>query len=138
MPPDFRKIVFGLVIFLILVTLPLWTNLLRGTAPLEDPEISTRDVPGKDRCVREAEYMKANHMDLLNEWRETVVRDGERGFVTVDGRHFDRSLDRTCMDCHNKQEVFCDRCHNALAVSPYCWDCHIGARETKDGSTALR
>ena len=24
---------------------------------------------------------------------------------------------------------FCDRCHNYLAVSPYCWDCHVDPKE---------
>ncbi len=70
-----------------------------------------------------------NHMDLLNEWRDTVVRKGERRYVSASGRAFDMSLTRTCMSCHTSKKEFCDSCHNYLAVVPYCWDCHVEPKE---------
>ena len=31
----------------------------------------------------------------------------------------------SCMSCHANKDKFCDRCHDYLAVKPYCWDCHV-------------
>lgn len=127
---DRAKIIIGLIVFLIIMTFPIWYDQVRGVAPLPDPEIATRNVPGKDKCVASTEYMKAYHMDLLNQWRDTVVRRGERVYTAPDGRTFNMSLSKTCMDCHYNKTEFCDRCHNAMAVDPYCWNCHIEPKET--------
>jgi hypothetical protein len=72
-----------------------------------------------------AEYMRDNHMELLNIWREDVVRKGDRTFTTVSGKKFEMSLTKTCIHCHSNKTEFCDQCHNYLGVSPYCWDCHV-------------
>jgi hypothetical protein len=125
MPRDFNRIVLGLAVFLALVLTPVWTNLFRSVPPLQDPEIATRNIPGKDKCVLPSVEMKVTHMNLLNQWRDSVVRNDQRDYATADGRHFDMSLSRTCMNCHTDKAKFCDRCHNALAVNPYCWDCHV-------------
>jgi len=70
--------------------------------------------------------MRASHMDLLNQWRDDVVRVGNRDYKsTLTGKTFDMSLSRTCMDCHSNKADFCDRCHDFLSVDPYCWDCHV-------------
>ena len=71
------------------------------------------------------EYMKAEHMQLLDVWRHNVVRNGERMFVNAEGKLFNMSLSNTCLDCHSNKEEFCDRCHDYASVRPYCWDCHI-------------
>jgi len=122
------KIIGGLVIFLVLMTSPLWINAL-SDAPVAAPEV---DPPpnGSKECVEQVEYMRSFHMDLLNEWRDDVVRKETRDYVsTTNGRAFDMSLSRTCMDCHSNKADFCDRCHNFLAVTPYCWDCHVEPKE---------
>jgi hypothetical protein len=77
------------------------------------------------------EYMKMEHMQLLNEWRDTVVRDAKRIFVNSSGKEFNMSLTNTCLDCHEEKAEFCDKCHNYASVSPYCWECHIDPKETK-------
>ena len=121
---DSGKIAIGLILFVILMTFPIWYNLVIGVTEVPDPVIATKNVPGKDQCVRPVEYMKPMHMDLLNQWRDDAVRKGHRVYVAADGRKFNMSLSNTCLDCHNNKEEFCDRCHNAMAVKPYCWDCH--------------
>lgn len=87
------KIILGLIVFLFIMTFPIWYNLAseKDLSRL-DPIAATKDVPGKDRCVLPKEEMRASHMDLLNEWREIVVRRGERIHTTPDGRNFNRSL----------------------------------------------
>ena len=119
---DTGKILAGLLIFLALVTFPVWYNAVSGKSDyVPDPKIHT---PG-ERCVAPTEYMKAFHMDLLNTWRDDVVRDGDRKYVSPDGREFDKSLSRTCMDCHKSRKEFCTECHDYAGVDPYCWDCHV-------------
>ena len=122
---DAGKIIAGLVIFLVLVTSPLWYNAL-SAAPVQAPELSP-PPNGSKECVEATEYMRASHMDLLNQWRDEVVRNGPARLrrAPLNGRTFDMSLSRTCMDCHSNKAEFCDRCHTYLAVSPYCWDCHV-------------
>jgi len=126
---DTGKILGGLIIFLLLVTSPMWYNLATGkgkTGP--DPVIA----PGAgSTCVAETEYMRAYHMDLLNEWRDDVVRKGDRVWHAPDGKEYDKSLSRTCMNCHSNKTEFCDRCHDYTSVSPYCWDCHVEPGEVK-------
>jgi hypothetical protein len=125
---DTAKIGGGLVIFVVLMTSPLWYNALTA-APVEVPAL---DPPpnGSKECVEVRAYMRASHMDLLNEWRDGVVRTGQRSYVsTTNGRTFDMSLSRTCLDCHSNKAEFCDRCHTFMAVDPYCWNCHVEPKE---------
>jgi recombinational DNA repair protein (RecF pathway) len=83
----------------------------------------------EQQCVESREYMKAKHMDLLNEWKESVVREGKRIYVATDGKQYEMSLTRTCLECHWNTAKFCDRCHNYAKVEYArprfeCWDCH--------------
>ena len=74
--------------------------------------------------------MRARHMDLLDDWRDRVVREGERVYVSdLSGASHEMSLSNTCMDCHSNKAEFCDRCHDYMAVDPYCWDCHVEPKE---------
>jgi hypothetical protein len=41
------------------------------------------------------------------------------------------SLQNSCMKCHSNKKEFCDKCHNYVAVKPYCWSCHIAPKEDK-------
>jgi [DsrC]-trisulfide reductase subunit J len=119
---DGPKIITGLVIFVALATLPFWFTAASGKGgATPDPK-----APEGKECVESKEFMKAQHMDLLNEWRDDVVRNGNREYTAQkDGKKYDMSLTRTCMDCHDNKEQFCDECHNYVGVTPYCWECHI-------------
>ncbi|MFC1678988.1 sulfate reduction electron transfer complex DsrMKJOP subunit DsrJ [Elusimicrobiota bacterium] len=121
---DTGKILAGLLICIViaLVGSPVLYNAWSGkSAQAPDPKIHT---PG-EQCVAPTEYMRASHMDLLNTWRDDVVRDGNREYVSPDGREFDKSLSRTCMKCHTNRKEFCTECHDYAGVTPYCWDCHV-------------
>ncbi len=126
---DKSTIIVGLVIFLVITTFPFWYNHLKA-APVPEPKLSDKAKAAKT-CVRSTAYMKTEHMQLLNEWRNTSVRDGKRVQMNSDGRHFDMSLSNTCLDCHSEKAEFCDRCHNYASVKPYCWDCHNDPKEKK-------
>ena len=120
---DKKLIITGVIIFFIIVTFPFWYN--RGkAAPAPELELTAKAKAAKV-CVRSTEYMKAEHMQLLDVWRDSVVRRGERIYVSPTGKEYNMSLSNTCLDCHSNKADFCDRCHNYASVRPYCWDCHI-------------
>ncbi|OGO01129.1 MAG: hypothetical protein A2Y59_02120 [Chloroflexi bacterium RBG_13_52_14] len=118
---DAGKIIAGVIIFLILVTFPIWYIAATGQASYV-PQLQT--PTGGNECIESTEYMIDNHMILLDEWRTMVVREGTDTYIASDGKGYDISLTGTCLSCHNKAE-FCDQCHNYGGVSPNCWSCHI-------------
>ena len=119
---DAKKIIIGLVIFLGLVTFPVWYGAINGQAS-SPPELEI--VTDAEQCVESTEYMRSNHMELLTQWQQSVVREGERTYNANDGQRYDISLTGTCLDCHSNKDTFCDRCHDYTGVAPYCWECHI-------------
>lgn len=121
-------IILGLLFFVLLFTIPFWMNIYSGTKA-EQPVLVYPE--GYDECVAEKEYMKAFHMDVLDEWRDKVVRQNIR-FTNMNGHKVEMSLSKTCMGCHTNKEEFCDRCHDYLGVVPYCWDCHVMPQEVKN------
>lgn len=122
---DAGKILAGLVIFLLLVTTPVWWSLAMG-AEVRAPKLVLPE--GRQVCVLPTGEMKATHMELLNRWRDLAVRRGDRVMTTWDGRKVRRSLTQSCLACHRDKGKFCDRCHDYVAVTPYCWDCHVAPR----------
>ncbi len=126
---DKGKVIAGLVIFVVLITFPFWYNLGKA-APAPELKIGPKAEAAK-ACIESKEYMKAEHMQILNDWRDTVVRDAKRIYVSSSGKQFNMSLSNTCLDCHSEKAEFCDKCHNYASVSPYCWDCHVDPKEAK-------
>jgi len=120
---DGGKIIPGLIIFVGLMTFPIWKG-VAGNVPKPEKPTTSR------QCVAETQYMRTSHMKLLDEWRDTVLRDGNRTMVVVDGKEYKKSLMLACMKCHSVKKKFCDQCHNYAAVKPYCWDCHFVPKET--------
>jgi hypothetical protein len=126
------KIIVGLIIFVVFVTLPFIISGEKAKMKPE-PKIDTPEImklPEAERkCVESKDFMKAEHMKLLNQWRDWVVREGNGTYVNAEGKTFLMSLQKTCMKCHSNKSKFCDECHNYAAVKPYCWDCHIAPKE---------
>jgi hypothetical protein len=123
---DRPQIIVGLLIFVGLFTLPIWHGRAANTSTAA-PAVKL-PVAAK-QCVAPVEYMRASHMQLLIDWRRQVVRDNQRQFHAFNGKVYDKSLTRTCLEqCHGNRAEFCDRCHKYAGVSgPYCWDCHNNA-----------
>lgn len=117
---DSGKIIPGLIIFVLFITFPVWYNHGdAGTVP--KPELPKN----AKKCVLPVAQMRAEHMQLLIDWRDEVMRQGEWGFIKIDGKPFQRSLQNACLKCHSNKKKFCDTCHTYAAVKPYCWDCHF-------------
>ncbi len=138
---DGGKIIIGLAVFLAFALFPFYNNIGKVNAKPE-PKTDTPAIQdweklyGKKECVEPKEWMRAEHMQLLNNWRDAVVRQMYRGYVsTSNGKKFNMSLQNECMRCHSNKKKFCDECHNYMAVVPYCWDCHIAPVEKEEAKS---
>lgn len=129
---DGGKIIAGLCIFIALVTFPFYYNAGKAIAKPE-PKTDTpviKELPeAKRKCIESKEFMRPEHMKVLNSWRDSVVRNGKGIYLSSRGERYEMSLQRTCMNCHSNKKKFCDECHNYLAVKPYCFNCHIEPKE---------
>ena len=106
----------GLAVFLLTFSYPFW----HSTEDEGVPQIAMQTKG--EQCVAPVEYMRKNHMKLLEIWRDSVVRDGERFHIMPDGSKVEKSLTKTCLDCHVSKEKFCEECHSYVNVKPYCWE----------------
>lgn len=114
----------GIVLFVALAASPFLYNFV-SRAEAAPPQVT---LPATEKqCVESAEFMRSEHMQLLVQWRDEVVRDGQRSYISrYSGKTFDKSLSGTCLaQCHTDKVEFCDRCHDYAAVSPDCWSCHV-------------
>jgi hypothetical protein len=120
------KIIAGIAVFFVLAALPFLLN-FGGSNEEIKPSIDTPEINAMQvkQCVEPKEFMRAEHMQLLNNWRDEVVRNGNRIYVSSNGNSYTISLQNTCMKCHSNKKEFCDKCHNYMSVKPYCWSCHI-------------
>jgi len=119
---DTGKVLIGLLVFAGFMLSPFVYNTTLGQGA-KLPELSK---PAGEHCIKDVEDMRANHMDLLNTWRNEVVRFADRTPVKgMDGKLHEKSLTRTCLGCHGSKVEFCDKCHAYASVSPTCWNCHV-------------
>jgi len=126
---DGGKIIVGLLICLGFFLSPFFYNAGKA-AKAPDPQL-TETAKEAQTCVMSKDYMTTSHFALLDKWRHTVVRDGERYFKGENGKIYYKSLQVTCLKCHANKSKFCDQCHNYMDVKPYCWDCHLDPKESE-------
>jgi hypothetical protein len=129
-----NTIIFGLAIFVLAVLSPFWFNLFTVTQAAPEPELIGK-AKSEKKCVLDKYDMRANHMSLLDNWRDSVVREADRQYKAANGNSFNMSLstgENSCLGCHEDKAKFCDSCHNYASVSPYCWDCHTNPKEIEE------
>ncbi len=123
-----KYILPGLGAFLLLVTLPVWRGAIARGSNFQSPP-----NPNGERCIESKAFMRASHMQVLVRWRDDVVRENDRVYVATDGRHWEKSLTKTCLGCHGAVDAHgrsmsaataCDECHSYADVRPDCWNCH--------------
>ncbi len=77
-----------------------------------------------DKCVRDEDFMRRNHMELLKHQRNETMRKGIRTTQY--------SL-KGCIECHaspknnsviGTKDNFCQGCHTTAAVKLDCFECH--------------
>ena len=111
------------LVFVLVILAPFGYSMVRPvlTQGTEPGEVFL-DIPNEGECVREVEYMRFRHMDLLKETREEVIRGGVRGEITLSG----------CRDCHTYREQFCNKCHDAVTLKLDCFGCHYYPESVED------
>ncbi len=115
------RIIISLVIFVGLMLFAFIYNIGNDKKP---PELA-KPPAQYENCVKPVKEIRESHMVLLNEWRDEVIREGNRKKVEIDGKFYEKSLQNGCLHCHKEKKKFCDRCHVYASVRPYCWDCHF-------------
>lgn len=80
----------------------------------DDRPFLERPDPKYENCVRDTEFMRHHHWELLRGIREEVVRYGKRGEVGLS----------KCRECHTSRERFCNECHDAVSMKTDCFGCH--------------
>lgn len=87
-----------------------------------------------DSCVEDTDFMRRNHMDLLEHQRDETMKEGIRGKPY--------SL-KECLSCHavngpdaipvtaSSPKHFCRSCHDYAAVSIDCFQCHASRPEVQ-------
>jgi hypothetical protein len=133
---DAKVVIPGLLVFLAVAAFPFW---FAGGKPGKPPDLEkpkpavVKQVRAgkKGACIEPTAWMRANHMQLLNDWRNMVVRKAKRIYVASDGASFAMSLTNNCLRCHTNKQKFCDRCHNYVGVAPFCWNCHVEPKGAK-------
>jgi len=113
-----KYIIPALIVFLAVVTFPFWA---KGKAGYR---VDLKLPANQTECIESTEFMRTSHMQLLDQWRDKVVRDGERVYTNAKGVKYSMSLTNTCLSCHSEKDKFCDKCHNSVGVNPYCFNCH--------------
>ncbi len=118
-----KYVIAGIIVFTALFTIPFWLGGVEGGDVYTRPNV----VLPKDEkeCIEPVEYMRAEHMQLLNDWRDEALRNDNRTYVSSSGKKWEISLQNTCMQCHTSYEDFCQKCHVSNSVYPYCWTCHV-------------
>lgn len=117
----------GLAIFLAAATFPVWRGAAGRSAGFRSPP-----NPGGERCIEPKQVMRTEHMRMLVRWRDSVVREDSRTYVSSDGTRWEKSL-KTCVACHGHADAqgrsttaaaACSECHGHMDASLDCWDCH--------------
>jgi len=105
------------VIILLIIFIPLLysiaSHVFAQDSRAQQPFLQMPD-PQYKKCVKDTEYMRYHHWELLRAIREEVVRYGIRGDVGIS----------MCKNCHTSREQFCNKCHDAVSMTPDCFKCH--------------
>ncbi len=54
-------------------------------------------LPSKSSVSLRSKYMRNSHMDLLIQWREQAVRQGDKHFTAFNGKSYTIALVGTCL-----------------------------------------
>jgi hypothetical protein len=112
----------------------LLAGVMPATAGDEHGEHGAHKLIAKgDKCVRDVDDMRRNHMKILKHQRDDTMRKGVRGSQD--------SL-KNCIECHvnpktnsvaSSKEDFCMGCHSYAAVKLDCFECHSSKPKTPAG-----
>ncbi len=122
-----KRAVIALLVFAVILLSPFIVSGVSGdwgnaeTKPDLDPGI---EADAGDRCIRDVDEMRVNHMVLLKDERVQAVRHGDRT---------EKDSIKKCFACHEYKN-FCKECHEYNGVKPGCFTenggCHSSEQPT--------
>ena len=118
-----RRRVAALAILAIIVLLPVGYYAIRDAFAKSAAPFLEKPDRKYQKCVRDTEYMRFHHMDLLKEIRNQVVREGRRSEIGL----------KNCMECHTNRGHFCNQCHNTVNLNLDCFGCHYYPENAHEG-----
>ncbi len=121
---DSGKIIPGLLIFVLLITLPIWYNNLSNAGQVKTPEPPDKGMLMGFTFANGQEHpsaaeMRAKHMEHLKIFHANAV-------AKLAEQKDKKMPTMSCMMCHGSKEQFCDSCHATISEKkvPDCWECH--------------
>ena len=126
-----RLVALGLILFVLLFTFPVLMNLGKSVAKTQPPAMLQDQKAMQELAdklgVKNIDEFRERHKQVLAEWKDIVVRDGKRVYVTKDGREIPISLQNLA-----SQPQYCSDCQDYAGIEiPNCWTCHV---EPKGGA----
>lgn len=126
-----RLVALGLILFVLLFTFPVLMNLGKSVTSTQPPSLLQDQKAMQELAdklgVKNIDEFRERHKQVLAEWKDSVVRDGKRIYVTKDGREIPISLQNLA-----SQPQYCNACHDYVGIEkPNCWTCHV---EPKGGA----
>lgn len=115
---------------LLITSLILFSVVLTGTTSSIAGELTIKP----ESCVEDTDFMRRNHMDMLQHDRDKTMHKGIRDIKF--------SL-KGCINCHAEKDEsgqvvnikderhFCRGCHDYAAVKVDCFQCHSSLPEEK-------
>ena len=124
-----RLIALGLILFVLAFAIPVLMNLNKPVAQTMPPALSQDEKALQELAqklgVRNINEFRATHKQVLAEWKSLAVRDGQRVYVTPDGREIPISLKNLSSNAE-----LCNACHDYVGIEkPSCWKCHVEQKE---------
>ena len=121
----------GLIVFVILFTFPVLLSLGKSVKATQPPALLQDEKAMQELAdklgVKDAAEFREKHKQILAQWKDAVVRDGQRIYVTKDGKEIPISLQNLA-----SQPQLCSTCHDYVGAEKLnCWTCHV---EPKGGS----
>ncbi|MFP3909056.1 MAG: sulfate reduction electron transfer complex DsrMKJOP subunit DsrJ [Archaeoglobaceae archaeon] len=133
---DKNYVILIAIAFIAIMTSPMWYHTIIAGEVIKEPDL---ELPEEGNCVEDADWMRAHHMSLLKEWRDEVVRHGDREYQSSEyGEVYNKTTDE-CFNsgCHAEAgyEEFCDECHTYNGLrTPNCFtDCHTHPTQEEEG-----
>ncbi len=95
-----------------------------GSAQAEAPKPVIQKAVKGEQCVEDTDYMRKNHMKVLDHHRDKTV---------IEGIRTKKYSLKECINCHASEKSgsvakakddFCVSCHSFAAVKIDCFECH--------------
>ncbi|WP_088186428.1 sulfate reduction electron transfer complex DsrMKJOP subunit DsrJ [Desulfosporosinus sp. FKA] len=118
------RIIASLVVFVAFLGFPFFYNMGKANAEPKNLAENIKLIESTQHDIEPASWMIANHMKLLDQWRQAYVRDGQTIYVNNRGEKFPININTWSNTVGANSNQFCITCHNYVGVQLNCFSCH--------------